>query len=211
MSAGASARVRATDVVITNMLDPGNLDPVSVALSFSLVGMFSLSQNPLDDTRASAAVSIDYGLGVPGPGSTAIPDTIGAINRLSDAGVFAASNSGIFFGVIGDEMMISGVFQTPTFVVPVGTPLVLTLGLISSANTVTRDGGIISASSQFPDTLAFATGAVFVLPTGYTANSVQAGIVDNVAAIPEPEIYAMMLAGIGLVSFAARRTRRKLS
>ena len=33
----------------------------------------------------------------------------------------------------------------------------------------------------------------------------------NVAAIPEPEIYAMLAAGLGLMGFVARRRRQQLA
>lgn len=39
--------------------------------------------------------------------------------------------------------------------------------------------------------------------TTFTTNAVSA-----IAAVPEPETYAMMLAGLGLVGFAARRRRQ---
>lgn len=43
--------------------------------------------------------------------------------------------------------------------------------------------------------------------TEYSAWAVRPG--DAVAAIPEPETYALLLAGLGLLGFAARRRQRK--
>ncbi len=39
----------------------------------------------------------------------------------------------------------------------------------------------------------------------FYATAVRSG---NVAAIPEPEIYAMMLAGVGVLSLVARRRKK---
>jgi hypothetical protein len=36
-------------------------------------------------------------------------------------------------------------------------------------------------------------------------------LVDSVMVIPEPEIYAMMMAGLGLMGFVARRRRQQLA
>lgn len=33
--------------------------------------------------------------------------------------------------------------------------------------------------------------------------------VTNIAAVPEPETYAMMLAGLGMLGFSARRKKQK--
>lgn len=44
----------------------------------------------------------------------------------------------------------------------------------------------------------------------HTVHTVLRGVIDTVSPIPEPETYAMLLAGLGLVSFIARR-RSKLS
>ena len=60
-------------------------------------------------------------------------------------------------------------------------------------------------------TEAFTTlgGAVtFSFVTGHLAPNVGA-LIDNVTVVPEPETYALMLAGLGLVGFMARR--RKLA
>jgi hypothetical protein len=36
-------------------------------------------------------------------------------------------------------------------------------------------------------------------------------VTDLVSAVPEPEIYAMMLAGLGLMGFVARRRKQQLA
>jgi len=45
----------------------------------------------------------------------------------------------------------------------------------------------------------------FVYPTSY---DVQTTGTLMIAAVPEPEIYAMMLAGLGLMGFVARRRQQ---
>ncbi|MGD9603393.1 MAG: hypothetical protein AB7O21_21245 [Gammaproteobacteria bacterium] len=206
MSAGGSARLRVEDLVITNVSDPGNLAPIPVALSFTLSGLFDLLQNSEDDSRASASIGIDYGLGVPGVGSTATPVDIGGISRISDRGILTATNRGMFNGLLGEEMQIDGMFQTPSIVVPVGVPLHMTFQLSAGASVATRDGSEVNASTMFGHTVSFGPGAVFVLPAGYTSNSVQAGIVDNVAVVPLPSAVWLMLSGLGV---AAMRVRSK--
>ena len=44
--------------------------------------------------------------------------------------------------------------------------------------------------------------------SGTTGNT---GIVGSVGAIPEPETYAMLLAGLGLLGFMARRRTRNIA
>jgi hypothetical protein len=46
----------------------------------------------------------------------------------------------------------------------------------------------------------------------WSRNLATSSILDNVtisAAVPEPETYAMLLAGLGLLGFAARRRKLK--
>ncbi len=75
----------------------------------------------------------------------------------------------------------------------------------SNAATYTVTGtGFVSFGSLF-------AGVSYVdWNTDFSGSSV----IDNVtinAAIPEPETYAMLLAGLGLLGFAARRRQRKLA
>jgi hypothetical protein len=66
----------------------------------------------------------------------------------------------------------------------------LSLGSSSYTNYSDADGGVATASSNYFDTLTFATDRpVFDLPSGYTANSVSGHIMDNrfVAAAAAPD------------------------
>ena len=83
------------------------------------------------------------------------------------------------------------------------------------------DVGIVGGTSQFFDnpTTTFADGAFTCTATGAfaqlrfagTTPSAYGGVIDNVnvAAVPEPHEWAMMLAGLGLVGWAARRRREQ--
>jgi hypothetical protein len=190
--------MRFEDLVFTNPADPETPGMIPVSLRLDLSGSFVLSQIAESNSTATGGVTLTYGLGVPGPGSTAIPRDIGAMRRELDRGDSRPSNSGIF-AVLGnsDAPLIDGIFITPEFLVPVNTPLLLTVTLTGSASVVTRDGGPVSAITAFGDTLRFpGTGPVFVVPAGYTVDSIGAGIVNNVSAVPLPATVWLFLAGL---------------
>lgn len=85
--------------------------------------------------------------------------------------------------------------------------------IIAGAETGKYFGG--SASSDFFDTVHFpADGPVFVLPAGYTANSVSGNIVDNrwlgpVTAAPEPASLGVWLGLLAAASMSAGAIRRQ--
>lgn len=217
IAAGATARLRVDDVMVTNEADPGNNDPIDVSMSFSLDGVASIFGSlgfPVgsgSDVRATAAVSVIYGFGAPGPGSTAIPDSIGSVIWEFDHGSLNIIQTGALDGAIpSSEMFINGTFETPAFSVPVDEPLVLYLEIIASASAVSRDGSAVGAQSDFYNTLTLpTTGAVFDLPTGYTANSVNGNIVDNafVAPVPIPAAWVLMLSSLALVKLRFNNAR----
>ncbi len=92
---------------------------------------------------------------------------------------------------------------TPLWTLPVNTPFTLTLQLNVAAevSVILGDGYITSALSDFGNTLSFATDRpVFGLPAGYSANSAEAGVIDNLFATPVPEPASGMLAAFGLLA-----------
>ena len=205
--AGGSGRARVDDLVFTNFNNPADLSPIEVSTNFRLDGFFRLLNGSVD-TRASGGVSIDYGLGT-GPGN--LVTTIGGITRAIDRGTLTANNSGVFQQAgLGDDMTIDSVFVSTVLTVPVGVPLPLSLRLIVSANGVSRDGGFVEAETNFRDTLFFAADRpVFNLPAGYTANSVQAGILDNrLSAVPVPAAAPLLAVALtGLLAWRSRAQR----
>lgn len=217
IAAGASARLRVDDIMVTNDLDPGNDDPIDVSMSFSLDGVASIFGGlgfPVEsgsDVRASVGVSVVYGFGAPGPGSTAIPDTIGSVSWRFDHGSLNISQNGALDGAIPtSEMFVNGTFETPVYSVPVDEPLVLYLEIVASASAVSRDGSAVGAQADFFNTLTLpTTGPVFDLPTGYTVNSVNGNILDNafVAPIPIPAAWVLMLSGLALVKLRFKTVR----
>jgi hypothetical protein len=85
------------------------------------------------------------------------------------------------------------------------------IGLIK--NTV---GGSADAVGSYTVTSGLAAGKTFQYIIGY--NDSAAGLTDwddmvigiNIAPIPEPETYAMLLAGLGLMGFVARRRKQSV-
>jgi len=81
-------------------------------------------------------------------------------------------------------------------------------GVLSVGPTYTFGFDVTAASAESFISSAFGyhVGAGYADSTGRGASF---GITSyNVAAIPEPEIYAMLLAGLGLMGFVARRRRQ---
>jgi hypothetical protein len=207
---GGSATMRFDDVVFRSLANPKSAGFVEVALNVQIDGAFSLSQVAASDSTARAGLTLSYGLGVPGAGSSANPKTIGTLTRQIDRGLTSAGNAGVF-SVLGadDGLSIDGLFTTPTFLVPLGTPLFLSLTLNANANAVTRDGAPVSAAAAFGDSLHWpAARPVFVLAEGYTARSAQAGIHGNVSAVPAPPGAWMFAAGLLAVAWRIGSQRR---
>ena len=99
---------------------------------------------------------------------------------------------------------------TPLWTLPVNVPFTLTLQLFVAADVsvILSDGYITSALSDFGNTLSFVTDRpVFSLPVGYSANSVEAGVLDNVFTTPVPEPASGVLITLGLLVIGARARR----
>lgn len=69
-------------------------------------------------------------------------------------------------------------------------------------------GVSVDPSSTYTPVVSFEGNSIFVNEAGLTLTADSRALI-NVTPIPEPEIYAMMLGGLGLVSALASRRRRK--
>jgi hypothetical protein len=171
---------------------------------------------------------------ISGPGPTAtiqvsadiagMVDTMAANASWGIAGVYASiqvgedSGSGIVYST---AVLFQPTYTAPTSTVidttltssalEVSTSSTIAVRLFLAGSVIASDNaaaGSASASLDLADGMAFpATGPVFILPGGFTANSVDANIVDNQLGAP-PAVPAMsglgrailglVLAGMGL-------------
>ena len=119
-----------------------------------------------------------------------------------------------FFSFIADVQVRAGttrlryVFPSePSF--PTHVSLDFTTSFPWHISTSAIDAGPLADQTQINSVLAGATG-LFIRAEYWSSASPETAILDNVriAAIPEPETYAMMLAGLGLLGFIARRRKQ---
>ena len=107
---------------------------------------------------------------------------------------------------------ISGnIIKTPAFSVVAGEQLKIGLTLVADATCTNHNAGTLtyvpscSVNSDFENTFGFSqSGPVFDLPAGWTANSDDGSIVNNMFVLtPEPSTALFLSAGI--VGLAVRR------
>lgn len=102
-------------------------------------------------------------------------------------GTLTSDHTGFLTNFDGDDVVTSG-----SFTVPANTPFKLEVGLSANASVSSMfiNSSSSSANTDFSHTLTFAVDRpVFALPAGYTANSAQAGIVNNMFAMPCPSDF----------------------
>jgi hypothetical protein len=102
----------------------------------------------------------------------------------------------------------SGTITSPSFRVTVGQPfeIELQLSVVTEAAGPGNEFFFAQGVADFGHTLTFAQGGpVFNLAAGLTANSADAGIVNNLLAVPEPPIAWLALAGLVLLRLRVRR------
>lgn len=128
---------------------------------------------------------------------------------LSSSGVLQVTKTGMF----QNWNPSPGTLTTPQFIVSANTPFTLRviLDTYGSANGSSLSHSGTSGASEFAHTLTFATsGNVFNLPTGYTANSADAGIQNNLFVVPELSTSTMLL-GAGSLFLAGLGIRSRKS
>jgi len=139
----------------------------------------------------------------------------GELIRRNRNGVEAQTVDGLLVDKFGSDLALSGLITSSELTLPVGS--IFSVHVL--ANVGANASGLISgspadefdltdvgalATSDFSATVEFPkTGPVFVLPPGYTVESLSAGIANNrVVAVPQAasEPAALFLLGTGLLS-----------
>jgi hypothetical protein len=167
---------------------------------------------PVDNTYASSGVSFTNVLGLSnGDGLGPLPNGDYYANAPTPLGTAFAQldgniNTTAFMNVAGGvDNHLSLYYSTPSSV----------LGAITAWSGLNGTGTLLGTldlaatdpaySVWTPVTFSFNGTALSFDLTG-TANLVA---IDNVAAVPEPESYALLLAGLGLLGFVARRKKQQ--
>jgi len=141
------------------------------------------------------------------------------VQELTSVNGSSPTSSGI--GVLAN-FTGNDVLTTDPFTVTANTlfSLRFELGVVAGAGLTDGGAGNASGSADFSNTLTFVDDRpVFDLPLGYTANSLEAGIVDNrfgapdvPASVPEPATFLQFAVGLtGLLTAAGwRRFRSRI-
>jgi hypothetical protein len=149
----------------------------------------------------------------------------------SAADLAAATNGSLFLTLAGHQIDAAGnTFAGIGRDIGTTTPVGFGAGLLDVDNTGALNGNTAGAgalantffdtngiAATFGGAADFQLGASFSsallphpgeCPSGAACVAGSVDIRGNVAAIPEPETYALMLAGLGVVGFIARRRKR---
>lgn len=213
-STDATATFRLDDVIIGGA---GSAVPGSLSLSLdgglSAFAFAQLGTGVGAESSANAGIDVFISLAGHSFAGSQQMARLWQVDTMSGGG--SADAIGLLTGFTG-----SGGIITPTVMLPVGTPFVLTVSLSSSASTRTSNAIIGSrrqadASSLFDHSLTFPrSGPVFILPDGYTVHSVSGLIEDNAwrgggppLTVPEPS--SLLLVGAALLSFGRRVCARR--
>lgn len=123
----------------------------------------------------------------------------GGITVLAGTNVFGFQNifSGAYTGIPGNNGVIPHALDFQTF-----TDVGPTVNMASLNGLVLNLAGM-SFTSYVPGT--------YTLDNYYTGYGTNFGIVTLVVGVPEPEVYAMLMAGLGLLGATARRRKTGLA
>ncbi len=214
-SGGASTRASFAfdDLVFSGPSSPVTVNGMNVFFVGSLTAAVSPPQNVIQFAR------VDSGILVGGFSliSFARLDYVGSTGTASinDGGLLVGAGTLSSFPG-GATYSFNGILTTGSFSVPVGLPLdfSVNLDLQGNATLTSASGGSGEASTDFglPGGLSIALGGpIFDLPDGYSVNSTQARIVDNVcytpASVPALPLAGALVLGVGLAALGLRALR----
>jgi len=187
--------------VVTNLGGGGGgwalTETISIPTSGAQVGHVAVTIN-LTNNTGSNATGVQWGVGIdPDQGRTATPDLgNGTTNDILGLGGAAAVRATSLDGwsVTLANTTSASAFSIAGYVDP-----------FSCCSPV--DPGVMLAAAQAIGSYGFADSSInLAYDLGAIANgqSVSFGY-EYILAVPEPETYAMLLAGLGLIGFSARR------
>lgn len=198
--------------VVSLGIGQAKADDLFVALG--AVPTFLTSSTGSLNTSGSSA-GWDYSIsavGIPGLLSSNTIDISGSSGSLdiwiSQIGITSPLGTLNFASGFTQNLITSGWSVTETTYLDTGN---VTYGTGTMLGTAT-----FSAIGAETDYASFSTGAgPYSLTHHYTVTASGAGNANSsinlVSAVPEPETYAMLLAGLGLMGFVARRRKQKLA
>ena len=196
------------EVVLTNTSASDTLVPTDVltAVFFDISGADpTLSRTSAVLTAGSTVIYDSAPAGGVVGGEWAYASGLSGAPLGADYGI---SSSG--FGLFGPGDLFPGVDLEPP-----ASPDGVQYGLVTAGDLAsTGNGGITGSGGLIKNSVTFTLGSV---PTGFSVSQIGnvsfqygTGLDEpNIPAIPEPETYAMLLAGLGLMGFVARRRSRK--
>jgi hypothetical protein len=182
------------DLTLDDVVVSGPAGPVMVSYNLQLSGLLEGSATLLSAYTASAA---RVAVRMSANGSLLNDEVAVKYNDLPQRGTPQLVN---FAG--------STTLTTVNFTVQANQPFTVQFLLSVDAQVGLNlvDGELADATSAFFDTLTFASGPVFNLPAGYTADSPSGGVVGNVFVLPEPTLLGIPMLALVL----GRRPRRGL-
>lgn len=194
---GAFASGIWSDFIVTGPASPVSI-PISVNLNIEGSTLALATTSPSGQSQAISSVQFNI------RGNNQLFG--GSYSRTATNGIVSSPvGTGLLSGFDGNTDITS-----PSFSVPVNTPFTIELQLSVSSNLSANFSEIftLNANTNFLNTVTFApNGPVFNLPAGYTINSVDAGIVDNLYVIPEAS--SLVFTSLGFVMFASVAARMR--
>ncbi len=177
--------------------------------SFVFTGIFCISNGAFADTITNLSVgplptSLTYGNSFTSAssGSTFFDDFIFTIPNGSANSITSSINLGTILGLTDLRARLYTGTTHQTGAVALGT-------LMEAWGTTVNYSPIVSATTVVLNPVTLDAGTYTLQIKGQVAGSSggsYAGIL-NIVPVPEPETYAMLLAGLGLMAFMARRNK----